>query len=190
MLGATLGVSPLIVLTHSGHHAVRFYSEDDAFCACVADFLGEGIAAHRPVLVIATSEHRQKITSELARRGVNIGGLIYDGHVVLIDARQAVGRIFVHGQPNGLRFREIMGELMMQASGNRGDVAVCAYGEMVDLLWREGRHGAAIEVERLWNELATTHAFSLLCGYSSASFSSSEHTERDEICAHHTHVHA
>lgn len=36
---------------------------------------------------------------------------------------------------------------------------------MVDVLWQRGDHPAAIALEELWNELATTRRFALLCGY-------------------------
>ena len=45
-----------------------------------------------------------------------------------------------------------------------------AYGEMVDLLWRDGHSQAAIELEVLWNKLALSLDFALLCGYSMGSF--------------------
>jgi hypothetical protein len=38
----------------------------------------------------------------------------------------------------------------------------------------------------LWNQLANTHAFSLLCGYAMGHFY--KDANRDEICRHHTHV--
>jgi hypothetical protein len=41
---------------------------------------------------------------------------------------------------------------------------------MVDLLWRGGQAEAAIRLEVLWNELASTRTFSLLCGYAIGNF--------------------
>jgi hypothetical protein len=45
-----------------------------------------------------------------------------------------------------------------------------AYGELVDVLWKAGQDAAAIRVELLWNKLAATHDFSLLCGYAMGNF--------------------
>ena len=47
---------------------------------------------------------------------------------------------------------------------------VRAYGEMVDVLWQNGQDVAAIRLEMLWNKLAATQAFSLLCGYAMGTF--------------------
>jgi hypothetical protein len=41
---------------------------------------------------------------------------------------------------------------------------------MVDLLWKDGLEAAAIRVETLWNQLANSHDFKLLCGYSMGNF--------------------
>ena len=48
--------------------------------------------------------------------------------------------------------------------------------------WREY---AAIRLEMLWNELANTHSFSLLCGYSMGHFY--KDTGQHDICRQHTH---
>jgi hypothetical protein len=56
-------------------------------------------------------------------------------------------------------------------------------------LWAEGKADAAIRVERLWDQIATTHEVDILCGYALSSF----HGEEDEqvfqsICAEHSAV--
>jgi hypothetical protein len=56
---------------------------------------------------------------------------------------------------------------------------------MVDVLWRRGQTVAAVRLETLWNQLAQTHAFSLLCGYSMGNFY--KDAMQDEIRSHHTH---
>ena len=45
---------------------------------------------------------------------------------------------------------------------------------------------AAIKLEMLWNLLANTHDFSLLCGYAMGQFY--KDATIDEVCRHHTHV--
>lgn len=61
-----------------------------------------------------------------------------------------------------------------------------AYGEMVDVLWKDGMTAAAIKLEILWNRLANTHDFSLLCGYAMGNFY--KDASIDDVCHHHTHV--
>ena len=64
-----------------------------------------------------------------------------------------------------------------------------AYGEMVDLLWRDQNVDAAIRLEELWNDLGRAHSFSLLCAYAMGSFYKEAHAEKfQDMCRAHTHV--
>lgn len=65
---------------------------------------------------------------------------------------------------------------------------VRAYAEMVDVLWKQGKTEAAVRLEVLWNELASTHVFSLLCGYAIGSFYK-QTQQYEEVRSLHTHVH-
>ena len=66
---------------------------------------------------------------------------------------------------------------------------VCAYGEMVDLLCKSGNPAGAIKLEELWNELASSYDFSLLCAYNMGNFGNASDAEQfATICNQHTHV--
>lgn len=52
---------------------------------------------------------------------------------------------------------------IVERAALRGPVRI--FGEMVAVLWAEGKTRTAIRLEELWDELATRHAFSLLCAY-------------------------
>ncbi len=67
--------------------------------------------------------------------------------------------------------------------------AVAAFGEMVALLWNEGKADAAIRLEQLWNDLANSHAFTLRCAYSMNDFPRGDHRESfSKICECHSDV--
>jgi hypothetical protein len=57
---------------------------------------------------------------------------------------------------------------------------------MVDVLWKRDQTAAAIRLEMLWNDLARSHQFGLLCGYAMGSFYKG--SASDEICGAHSHV--
>ena len=64
-----------------------------------------------------------------------------------------------------------------------------AYGEMVALLWAQGKRDATLRLEELWNELAERHTFDLLCAYPIGAFD--RHEDRQlffSICGEHTDV--
>jgi hypothetical protein len=152
----------------------------------VATFLGDGIAAGQPLIVIAAPEHRQLIVHELLRRPFDLDRLIADGDFALLDAQATLDLFMVNGMPQPRAFREAMGGVIDRVLRNRDACVVRAYGEMVDVLWRAGMTDAAIRLEVLWNNLAADYPFSLLCGYSIGNFYKHSAAIRD-VCACHTH---
>jgi len=64
-----------------------------------------------------------------------------------------------------------------------------AFGEMVDLLWRDGNPRAAIRLEELWAAAVEERSMSLLCTYRSDNFREpGDSTGFANVCRTHTHV--
>ncbi len=171
----------------SPHHAVQFYGSESALFTTVGGFLGDGLVRGEPAVIIATPEHRAAIEAELATRLINVEAARESGNLIVADARETLNTFFADGTVDQGAFRQQVGAIIEKALGGRTNTIVRAYGEMVDVLWQEGRTDAAIRVELLWNLLATSYGFALLCGYSMGSFY--KQTERlEEICRLHSHV--
>lgn len=170
-----------------GHfHAVRFYEDDLSLCRIVADFIREGLHTGQPAIVIATAVHQEGILRRLAELNVDVAAERRSGDLVVLDAGETMARFMVEGMPNQARFDTAMTEVIERACRGRVDCVVRAYGEMVDLLWQAGMHAAAIRLEMFWNQLANSHKFSLLCGYSMGSFY--KDAAYEEICDQHSHI--
>jgi DcmR-like sensory protein len=173
--------------TNSGHmHSVRFYDTDSALCRLVAEFIGDGLAAGQPAVVIATPEHRDGIAHGLRALSLDADHLRDDGELLLLDADETLSTFMRDGSPDAASFRLSIGSVLDRAIAGRSSAVVRAYGEMVDCLWKTGAAAAAVRLEVLWNELANAHRFSLLCGYSMGNFY--KHGAYEDICRQHTHV--
>lgn len=173
--------------TDAGHfHAVRFYEDSDSLCRLVGEFIGTGLEQGEPAVVIATPAHTAAIDECLHARGLDVDALKCLGDYVTVDARETLAMFMIDGLPNAGAFRYNLGETIRLASRGRGNVTVRAYGEMVDLLWKDGLEAAAIRLETLWNELANAHSFKLLCGYSMGNFYKGAAIE--EIKGQHSHL--
>jgi hypothetical protein len=157
--------------TDAGHfHAVRFYEDSDSLCRIVGEFIGSGLEQGEPALVIATPAHTEAIDKCLRARGLDVDALKRLGDYTTVDAREALATFMDDALPNSRAFRFNVGQTIRLASRGRGNVTVRTYGEMVDLLWKDGLEAAAIRLETLWNELANAHGFKLLCGYAMGNF--------------------
>jgi PAS domain S-box-containing protein len=176
-------------ITRGEEHAVQFYESEEFLHEAVADFIAAGLAAGEPVIVIATEPHRAGFSQRLERKRIDVAGACASGQLALLDARETLREIGIDGQPAWKRFRERVGGLI-EEKGRQSDTGrVRAYGEMVDLLWRDGRPQDAITLEEMWNELGRQQKFSLLCAYRMGNFlKESDGANFEHVCRVHTHV--
>ena len=167
-------------------HGVQFYEDSQALCRIVGSFVGEGLEDGTLALVIATPDHADRIDACLRARGIDVDEVKRDGNLVTLDARETLQLFMLNGMPNPGMFRRGVGSALARLGRGRERCPIRAYGEMVDLLWKDGRERAAIRLETLWNQLAATHDFNLLCGYSMGNFFKG--AAIDEVCDHHSHL--
>jgi hypothetical protein len=167
-------------------HAVRFYESRESLAKIVGAFLGEGFIAGLPAIVIATPQHREAIRAVLAGHYFDLSRLEAAQDLIMVDAAEALSRFMHDGMPDAIRFRDSMIPVIEQACRGREDCVIRAYGEMVDVLWQAGQTAAAIRLEMLWNQLAQTHSFALLCGYSMGHFY--KDVSQQEVLRQHTHL--
>lgn len=159
--------------TASPIHSVHFYEDDGLFLNSLSEFVGAALGAGGACVVIATHAHRAGLAERLKTHGIDVSYLIAMNRLISRDASEVLARFLVDGRPDEERFQAaIEPELQRARNALRGrSTSVVAFGEMVSILWREGRHEAAIELERLWEQLAHRHAFSLRCAYPLGLFS-------------------
>jgi hypothetical protein len=172
--------------TKTGHfHAVRFYEDDTSLCRIVSGFVADGLREGQPALVIASAAHNECILENLRASGIDVAALQQVNELLMLDAREMLNLFMEDGLPNPERFHAVATAALDRIAGGR-KVTIRAFGEMVDLLWKDGRSAASIKLEMLWNRLAGSHDFSLLCGYAMGNFY--KDVTIDEVCRHHTHI--
>ena len=142
--------------------------------------------AGQPAIMIATAEHATAIEQHLAGKLIECARSRQNGDLVMLDAEETLDLFMVGDIPDEAMFEANVGRMIQQALSGRPTV-VRAYGEMVDVLWKQGRSQSAISLEILWNKLALKHNFALLCGYAMGSFYK-QTTQLEEIAAQHSHV--
>jgi hypothetical protein len=106
-----------------------------------------------------------------------------------LDVADTLSTFMVNDLPDPVRFQKVTGNLLLAATktakGKRPRVAAC--GECAPILWAQGKAGAAIRLEQLWDQIARTHDIDILCGYVMKS-SQREHERQfyERICAEHS----
>jgi MEDS: MEthanogen/methylotroph, DcmR Sensory domain len=172
-------------------HVIHFYSGDDFLLDSLSQFVSTALRAGDSCFVLATQAHLNGLAQRLKARGVDTDRAIKRRRYVTVDAFQVLAQLMVDGKLDKTRFddfvRQVVLPLKAAAESKLRRVAVC--GEVVALLWADGKAEAAIELEHLWNELATQSSYCLRCFYQIASFSDPRQNELFlKLCAEHARV--
>jgi hypothetical protein len=158
-------------------HTVHLYDTPGEFCSAVATYLNEALADERPAVAILTGEHRATVETLVDM----------PEEVLFLDAADTLDAISEDGVPAAAKFEHVIGDVI-DALAARGK-QVAAVGEMVELLVERGDTGAAISLEELWNSLAWSRNFTLLCGYRRDRFDAGAQADvLAEIMRTHAHV--
>ena len=170
-------------------HVVQLYgSNDQLLTQNVSRYLAEGIRRGDALVVIATPEHADAISQELALHGADAESASRDGRLVVLDARETLNRFLVAGQPDERLFRDVVGEVLAEAHRRSSTGHVRAFGEMVGLLWVAGERAAATRLEAYWNDLLRGAACSLFCAYPIDIYESGDTFGLDAVLGSHTHM--
>ena len=113
--------------------------------------------------MVATESHRNGLLQGLQARGVDTAAAVQQEHFLLLDADEALSKFMENAGPSRERFLSTVAPLIRCAEIKHKRVEL--FGEMVALLCADGRIQAAIELERLGNELAQTHPIFIRCAY-------------------------
>jgi DNA-binding NarL/FixJ family response regulator len=148
-------------------HEVQFYSDDASFLVGLTAFIEAALKAGNAVIVIATESHRTSLLGALQAHGVDVAAAVALGRYNPLDAAETLSTFMESTGPNRERFLSAFGALIRfaenAAEGREKQVVV--FGEMVALLCAEGRIQAAIELERLANEVSHTPLLHVRCAY-------------------------
>ncbi|MEP6911029.1 MAG: MEDS domain-containing protein [Actinomycetota bacterium] len=183
------GFSQFLNGPETAEHAVQIYRDVTELAESVARYFATGFEEGEPGIVIATAEHWGAVAHMLADQGWDPADAEAQGLLTVRDAVEMLARFMDGDRPSPEDFESVVGGTIDSISARFPDKRVRAFGEMVDLLCRQGKPDAALALEELWNELATTRPFSLLCGYRLDVFDrASQVATLPGVCRTHTHV--
>ncbi|HEX5732028.1 MAG TPA: ATP-binding protein [Blastocatellia bacterium] len=168
-------------------HFVQFYESDAFLVNSISGFIGDGLSAGDAGIVVATKDRRFGVEKQLQSYGLDTSAASARGQYISLDAAETLSLFMIDGSPEPARFAEIIGRIIGRAAEGRKRVRI--FGEMVAVLCANGNHKAAIDLEKLWNGLHDSHAFSLFCAYPMNGFGGHSMAEPfTGVCAEHSRV--
>ena len=163
------------------HHFVRFSDDEATLSAEVGAYLDQARDGGTAIIIAAPERLR---TVQALLDGT---GPFPAGRLIALDAAATLRRFMVNDRPDPVLFDAVVGDLVRAAARQSGQVL--AYGEMVSLLCAQGLYNAAIELEKLWNDLARAVEFSLFCAYQWDLFPTVELADAfGQVCREHAHA--
>ena len=174
-------------------HEVQFYSDDAVLLDSFTRFIAPPLEAGNVAIVIATESHRNSLVQRLDGQGLDIDAAIQEGTYLPLDVAKTRSTFMANDMPDSVRFFEVAGNLITAAAkaGKREHPRVVVCRECTTLLWAEGNAAAAIRLEQLLDQVATTYEVDILCGYALSSFHSGEYQHFfQRICAEHSAVYS
>lgn len=168
---------------------MQFYESDQFLEKVVSAYLAEGLRHGAGLLVVVTEEHWAAFQRRLSSLSPGFAEAERERLIQVLDARRVRAQVFVDAVLNEHLFRGLIASaldrMLRRAPGGR----VCAFGELVDLLWSEGQAASALHVERLWCEVLSGRGASLLCAYRMKGADGAQHASAlEDICGMHSRV--
>ena len=167
-------------------HFVQFYRDDDFIVSIISKYLMHGIRLGDKCVVVATPKHIKKIENTLSR---SLRGLFQtvqeDGLFIAFDAEDVLAEFMVGDTPDAVLFEKKVAPILETTPDARTRI----FGEMVAILVARGNPAAAVELERLWNQMRLKYAFSLFCAYPIEDLANSNAGDHfSDICCNHSSV--
>src|SRR5262245_56711025 len=167
-------------------HAAHLYTDADSLLSAAEQYVSAGLDRGDAALVIVTRSHMDGLMHRLSRSGRDCNALRASGQLVTLDAPECLSRLMNGRELRYDVFQSFSTELIEEAQRSFG--GLCAFGEMVNLLWHQGNVRAANTLEQWWNALIGQYGFTVLCSYQLNSLDDEVQDELESICRTHSHL--
>jgi CheY-like chemotaxis protein len=171
----------------SHRHGLLFCSSDAVLVAAFSRFIAGALDRGSAVIVLVTEAHERSLLRSLHASQVDFALAIRQQRYVSVSITEMLANVMVNGCPDPTRFlkaaEELLTETARRAGGQHAEIAAC--GECSPTVWAKGNVEAAIQLERLWDDIAKSRQMEILCAYPLAARDESVPAVR-RLCAEHT----
>jgi anti-sigma regulatory factor (Ser/Thr protein kinase) len=157
-------------------HAVSFWQDHGVLVETAARYAAHGLVRGEAVVLALTGPHHVLVAEALEDLGFDVEAARDRGQYLAIDATAVRETLEVDGHVSWERFDATVGAAVAQVDERWARFR--AFGEIVDVFWRDGAGHLALELESCWDQLRAQVSFPLYCGYEMAA-------GQHEVCACH-----
>jgi two-component system, NarL family, nitrate/nitrite response regulator NarL len=146
-------------------HTVHLYSDDESMLEKLTTILVTSLRDGQSAVGFVIKSHRDDLRRRLQITGIDVDRTLRDRQLTILDAAECVSGLLDGPFADWRDFLSSVCPLIERAhlAARDNQQQVLVFGEMVALLWNEGRVEAAVQLERMCNSLARIYCLSLLC---------------------------
>ena len=172
-------------------HTVQFHANDRHFLDDVSELVGATLRAGEPVVLLTSEATRVGVAQRLQARQMNLPLLAARGLYVEQDSALAMSQVMRDGRPDKVRLGQIAHDLerLRLSAPNGPRSRLTLFGDLSGSLCLHGDFEAALEIERIWNEVTRSLPIFTVCSYSIECFEhSAARNQLTRLCAEHSAV--
>ena len=154
----------------AGTHAVQFRLSDRPSWDEPGRLLCAALQRGEVATIIATHATRAGIEQRLIGWGCDLAHAEEQGKYLSLDAEDALSQVMADGRLDASRVAAVVDGLERRRLGAGSASGLTIVGEMAALLCRDGKFSAAIQLERLWDDLTRALPFLTVCVYPTECF--------------------
>lgn len=183
-------VSRQIQASAARPHVVDFYRDDSHLAESACESIAAALRDGESVIALATPLHLQLLNQRLLQRGIDVAAFCRDDRYIFMNAVPFANMIG-SGSIDRSKFMPAAESWLERAelAAANGSKKISVFGEVVGLLTTAGNFDAAMQLERLWSEIAQKRSLSLHCAYPASYFQGNENSpEYATLCAQHSSI--
>jgi CheY-like chemotaxis protein len=173
------------------HHAVQLHPDDLSYLDTVGEIVETTLRSGDPVVIVTTEATRAGITRRLQACHLNVSALIERRQYLEHDSPFILSLLVKEGRVDEARLQQYADDFdrfRLSAPGGSGG-RLTIVSDVAISLCRNGDFEAALDVERIWNELTGALPFFTVCSYPSDCFEKPAAGDQlSRICAEHSAV--
>ncbi len=152
-------------LTDSNKNHIVQVCQDDIFQAeAITRYIQEGLLKNEAVVIYAKPSLRKTVIGKLEQLGFEVSEYKRRGQLKFFDVELTLLCFYSEDTLHEANFQDFVGASLRDLRLKFGKVRI--FSEMLNLLWRDSKYEAAMELEECWQNLARQLEFSLLLSYS------------------------
>lgn len=172
-------------------HSVHFHANDSRYLDEISQLVGAALQSGGQVVLVTSDATRIGVNQRLQARQMNLAVLAAREQYVATDSALALSLVMHEGRLDAKRVAEMIHGLdqlrLAGPHGPRGRLTIC--GDMSAVLCRNGDFEAALQLERIWDDLTRALPFFTVCCHAIDCFENSEALNLlSNVCAVHSAV--